>query len=97
MAYTVRPAKEKLRIVFEGMKAENISALCRREGISPTDYYRYRDKLIEGGLEALRQNGRQKRDIEKESLKKGIEKLKEIVVSQAGEIELLKKKTSSDW
>lgn len=97
MAYTVRSAKEKLRIVIEGMKAENISALCRQEGISPTDYYRYRDKLVEGGLEALRQNGRQKRDSEKESLKKEIEKLKEVIVSQAGEIELLKKKTSSDW
>ncbi len=97
MAYTVRPAKEKLRIVIEGMKAENISALCRQEGISPTDYYRYREKLVEGGLEALRQNGRQKRDSEKESLKKEIEKLKEVIVSQAGEIELLKKKTSSDW
>ena len=97
MAYTVRPAKEKLRIVIEGMKAENISALCRQEGISPTDYYRYREKLVEGGLEALRQNGRQKRDSEKESLKKEIEKLKEVIVSQAGEIEVLKKKTSSDW
>jgi len=97
MAYTVRSAKEKLRIVIEGMKAENISALCRQEGISPTDYYRYREKLVEGGLEALRQNGRQKRDAEKESLKKEIEKLKEIIVSQAGEVELLKKKTSSDW
>ena len=97
MAHRVRPAGEKLRIVLEGMKAENISALCRREGISPTDYYRYRDKLVEGGLEALRQNGRQKRDAKKESLKKEIEKLKEIIVSQAGEMELLKKKTSSDW
>ena len=97
MAYTVRSAQEKLRIAIEGMKAENISALCRQEGISPTDYYRYREKLIEGGLEALRQNGRQKRDSEKESLKKEIEKLKEVIVSQAGEIELLKKKTSSNW
>ncbi len=97
MAYTVRSAEEKLRIVLEGMKAENISAMCRREGISPTDYYRYRDKLVEGGLDALRQNGRQKRDAEKESLKKELEKLKEIIVSQAAEIELLKKKTSSDW
>ncbi len=97
MAYTVRSANEKLRIVIEGMKAENISALCRQEGISPTDYYRYREKLVEGGLEALRQNGRQKRDSEKESLKKEIEKLKEVIVSQAGEIEVLKKKTSSDW
>ncbi len=97
MAYTIRPPEEKLRIVFEGIKAENISALCRREGICPKDYYRYRDKVIEGGLEALRLNGRQKRDSEKESMKKEIERLREIIISQAGEIELLKKKTNSDW
>ena len=97
MAYTVRPPKEKLRIVLEGIKAENISTLCRQEGIGPKDYYRYRDKVIEGALAALSQNGRHKQDPEKESLRKETEKLREIVVSQAGEIELLKKKTNSDW
>jgi len=97
MAYTARPPKEKLRIVIEGLRAENISELCRQEGIRPTDYYRYREKVMEGALEALRRNGQKKRDPEKEALKAEQEKLKEIIVSQAGEIELLKKKTSSDW
>ena len=90
MAYTARPPKEKLRIVIEGLRAENISELCRQEGVRPTDYYRYREKVMEGALEALRRKGQKKRDPEKEALK-------EIIVSQAGEIELLKKKTSSDW
>lgn len=97
MAYTVRAPDEKLRIVLEGIRAENISELCRREGICPKDYYRYRDKVVEGALEALGRNGRKKRDPEKETLNKEIEHLKEIIVSQAGEIELLKKKTNSDW
>jgi CRISPR/Cas system-associated endonuclease Cas1 len=97
MAYTVRAPDEKLRIVFEGIRAENISELCRREGICPKDYYRYRDKVVEGALEALGRNGRKKRDPEKETLNKEIEHLKEIIVSQAGEIELLKKKTNSGW
>ena len=97
MAYTVRAPEEKLRIVFEGIRAENISELCRREGICPKDYYRYRDKVVEGALEALGRNGRKKLDPEKEALKKEQEKLKEIIISQAGEIELLKKKTNSDW
>ena len=97
MAYTVRPPEEKLRIVFEGIKAENISELCRREGICPKDYYRYRDKVVEGALESLRWNGRKNRDPEKESLKNEIEHLKGIIISQAGEIELLKKKTNSSW
>ncbi|MFC1714505.1 hypothetical protein ACFL6S_12625 [Candidatus Poribacteria bacterium] len=39
MGYKVRPPEEKLRIVFEGMRAENISELCRCEGISPTNYH----------------------------------------------------------
>jgi endonuclease III-like uncharacterized protein len=97
VTYTIKPPKEKLRIVFEGIKAENISELCRREGISPSDYYRYKEKVVEGALEAFRSNGRKKRDTEKEALKAELEKLKGIIVSQAGEIELLKKKTNSDW
>ncbi len=97
MAYTVRAPEEKLRIVLEGIRAENISELCRREGICPKDYYRYRDKVVEGALESLRRNGRKKRDPEKETLNKEIEHLKEIIVSQSGEIELLKKKTNSGW
>jgi len=60
-------------------------------------YYRYRDKVVEGALKALGRNGRKKRDPEKEALKADQEKLKEIIISQAGEIELLKKKTNSDW
>ncbi len=98
MAYTIRPPKEKLRIVFEGLRAEEkISTLCRREGICPKDYYRYKERVVEGALEALRQNGRRKQDPEKAAMKKEIGQLKEIVVSQAGEIELLKKKTNSVW
>ena len=97
MAYTVRAPDEKLRIVLEGIRAENISELCRREGICPKDYYRYRDKVVEGALEALGRNGRKKRDPEKETLNKEIEHLKEIIVSQSGEIDLLKKKTNSGW
>lgn len=97
MGYKVRPPEEKLRIVLDGIKADNISALCRQEGICPTDYYRYRDKVMEGGLEALRLNGRRKPDKEKESLKEEIDKLKAIIISQAGELELLKKRTNSDW
>ena len=65
MSYTVRPSEEKLRIVFEGMKADNISELCRREGVDPTDYYGYRDKIVEAALEALSRNGGRKRDPEK--------------------------------
>ncbi len=53
MAYTVRPPKEKLRIVFEGIKAENISALCRQEGIGPKDSLQGQgDRGSIGGIES---------------------------------------------
>ena len=35
-------AEEKIRIVLEGLRGEvAVSELCRREGISPTMYYRW--------------------------------------------------------
>jgi hypothetical protein len=93
MAHMVRAREEKLKIVFEDIRAENISELCRRGDICPKDYYRYRDEVAE----ALRRNGRKKRDPEKAGLDKEIEHLKGIIVSQAGEIDLLKRKTNSVW
>ena len=53
--------------------------------------------IIRGTFALTNIIGRKKRDPEKESLNKEIEHLKGIIVSQAGEIELLKKKTRSDW
>jgi transposase len=40
-------AAEKLRIVLAGMQADvEVSDLCRREGIKPTQYYGWRKKLL---------------------------------------------------
>jgi transposase len=37
---------EKLRIVLSGMQADTkVSELCRREGITATQYYQWRDRL----------------------------------------------------
>lgn len=38
---------EKLRIVLAGLQADTkISELCRREGITATQYYQWRDRLM---------------------------------------------------
>ena len=38
---------EKLRIVLAGMQADTkVSELCRREGITATQYYQWRDRLM---------------------------------------------------
>jgi transposase len=40
-------AAEKLRIVLAGMQANvEVSDLCRREGISPTQYYGWKKQLL---------------------------------------------------
>jgi transposase len=41
------PAAEKLRIVLAGMQPNvEISELCRREGINPTQYYGWKKQLL---------------------------------------------------
>ena len=40
-------AAEKLRIVLAGLQADTkISELCRREGISATQFYQWKDRLL---------------------------------------------------
>ena len=90
-------AQEKLQLVVESFKSDvNVSEFCRKVDIWPTELHRFKQKALEGALEALNsRNGR--KDREKETLKSKIERLKEIITSQASEIDLLKKKTNSDY
>jgi len=40
-------AKEKMRIVLAGLDpGVNLAELCRREGINPTQYYGWKNKLL---------------------------------------------------
>ena len=90
--------KEKLRIFTESLKdsvkISEISSLD--EEIWPNEYYRIKEKALSGALEALK-NSRRKKDAEKERLKKETERLRNIILSQAEEIDLLKKKTNWDY
>jgi transposase len=46
-------ASKKLEIVLRGMEPEvEISELCRREGISPTQYYSWKKQLV-GSADAI--------------------------------------------
>ena len=47
-------AEEKIRIVLEGLRGEvAVSDLCRREGISPTLYYRWSKAFLDSGKNGL--------------------------------------------
>ncbi len=89
--------QEQLRIFLEGLKDNvKIAEICRREELWPKEYYRIKEKALSGALEALK-NSRKKKDVEKAKLEKETERLKDIILSQAEEINLLKKKTNWDY
>ena len=47
-------SEEKIRVVLEGLRGEiPISELCRREGISPTMYYRWSKGFLDAGKNGL--------------------------------------------
>ena len=47
-------AEEKIRIVLEGLRGEeNISELCRREGIAASMYYGWSKVFLEAGKRRL--------------------------------------------
>jgi transposase-like protein len=51
-----RSPEEKWQIVQEGIKSGNVSETCRRHGIAPTLFYRWKDEA-EQGAKAAEQTG----------------------------------------
>ncbi len=86
-------AEEKIRIVLEGLKGEeSVSAICRREGVAPTLYYKWSKDFLEAGKKRL--NGdteREANSFEVNELRKETDGLKMVVAEQALEIRVLKK------
>lgn len=92
MANTSRRAKrqftaqQKLEIVIAGIKGErSVQDVCREHEITPTQYYQWRDKLLEGGKGALA--GTSDRQTERE-LKKKIRELERTLGKKTHELEL---------
>ena len=86
-------SEEKIRIVLEGFRKElPISDLCRRENISTALYYTWLKDFMEAGKARLKGDGlRDATKSEVRSLRGENNDLKELVGSQALEIQLLKK------
>ena len=78
-------ADEKVAIVMESFTANNIAELCRRHGVSVSNFYKWRDKFIESGKQGFYGSG-VNNGYEKEN-----EKLKRLVGDQALVIDELKK------
>ena len=86
-------AEEKIRIVLEGLRGEeNISELCRREGIAVSMYYGWSKEFLEAGKRRLAgDTARAATTDEVKELRQEARTLKEVVAEQALELRLLKK------
>lgn len=84
-------AEEKMSIVMEGMEpGANISEVCRRHQIAQTQYYKWRETFLEGGLQGLRiQKSNREKQLEKE-----LADAKSLLGEKEMQIEILRKKTN---
>lgn len=86
-------AEQKIRIVMEGIRAEEpVSVLCRREGIHTTVYYRWLKDFLEAGKQRLRGDTlREAGQDEVRALRDENARLKQLVAEYALESMALKK------
>ena len=97
---TRRPhaAEEKVRIVLEGLRGEeSIAALCRREGIAQSLYYKWSKEFLEAGKKRLAgDTAREATSDEVKALRAEARGLKETLAEQMLENRLLKKSVLGD-
>jgi len=86
-------SEEKIRIVLEGLKGEeSIAAICRREGIAPSLYYKWSKTFLQAGKRRL--NGdtiREANSDEVGELRRENEELKQLVAELSLKNRVLKK------
>ena len=62
--------EQKAEIVLAGLRGDrSVRDVCREHDVSETLYYGWRDKLLEGGTEALRSARERARDPREQELK----------------------------
>lgn len=87
-------------LIFEAERKGNNAEICRREGIAPNLFYRWKAKFKEAGIRGLGEMKRGRKavvDHEKDDLRAEIAKLKSTVCDQAVELLLVKKSVHSDY
>ena len=89
-------SEEKIRIILEGLKGEeSISAICRKEGIAPTLYYKWSKAFLEAGKRRLQGDTvREASSNEVTDLRKENEQLKQLVAEVSLKNRVLKKSLS---
>ena len=91
-------SEEKIRIVLSGLRGEeSIAALCRREGIAESLYYKWSKEFLEAGKKRLSgDTERQATSGEVKDLRREMGDLKEALADVLLENRLLKKSMIED-
>jgi len=91
-------SEEKIRIIIEGIRGETtIAELCRKEGISQANYYKWSKDFMEAGKRRLSGDTlREANTSEVQELKGENSSLKELVAELSIENRFLKKNLSGD-
>lgn len=85
---------------MEAERKGNAAEICRREGIAPNLFYRWRNKFKEAGIVGLKSLKRGRKpavDPEKAEMAKENQQLKSALVDLSIELQLLKKSVSSGY
>jgi transposase len=77
--------EQKEQIVIESFTSVNIAELCRRHGVSVAQFYRWKERFLEGERKGLGESSRGNQ------YEKEIDDLKRLVGDQALAIDALKK------
>ncbi len=96
----VRRSPEMIvQLILEAERGGKAAEICRREGISPYLFARWRQKAKEGMVESLKQMKRKssKSDPEQTLMKGEINRLKAALCESTIELQLLKKNVSSGY
>ncbi len=86
-----RSSAEKLRIVLAGMDGTiEVSELCRREGINPTQYYGWKKQLMNSASQVFADQRKKKSDHD-ERLEAALRRAKDVIAEITAENLELKK------
>lgn len=90
--------EEKAEIVLAGLRGDRpVRDVCREHEITEASYYQWRDRLLEGGKEALRRpNERKAEDVALKDAKKRIAQLERALGRKTYELEIAGE-LSRDW
>lgn len=91
-------SEEKIRIIIEGMRGETtVAELCRKEGISQANYYKWSKDFMEAGKRRLTGDTmREANTSEVQELKGENHSLKELVAELSLEVRSLKKNVNGE-